>query len=187
VRGAGPLDSRKTPRHRRLFLGSRSSFLLLCRIVSLSACRARAGRAQRRYSPLHRGTGRDGRRPGRDGSRVALSAAIAYKAWHEPQPPAAPFQLEPEGPATRYDPGTCLVVVDVQNDFADPAGSLYVSGGAEIVPLVNAETGRALTAGAAVVYTADWHPEHTPHFAQDGGIWPSTVSAIPGEPSSTRS
>jgi nicotinamidase/pyrazinamidase len=23
-----------------------------------------------------------------------------------------------------------------------------------------------------VVYTADWHPAHTPHFAPDGGIWP---------------
>ena len=27
-------------------------------------------------------------------------------------------------------------------------------------------------AGALVVYTQDWHPEHTPHFAKDGGIWP---------------
>ena len=27
-------------------------------------------------------------------------------------------------------------------------------------------------AGAAVVATQDWHPPTTPHFAQDGGIWP---------------
>jgi nicotinamidase/pyrazinamidase len=65
-----------------------------------------------------------------------------------------------------------LVVVDVQNDFADPAGSLSVKGGAEIVPRVNVEVDRALAAGAAVAYTQDWHPAHTPHFAQDGGIWP---------------
>ena len=78
----------------------------------------------------------------------------------------------PQDPAGRYDPHTCLLIVDVQNDFADPAGNLYVNGGADVVPLVNAETGRALTAGAAVVYTQDWHPEHTPHFAADGGIWP---------------
>ena len=38
--------------------------------------------------------------------------------------------------------------------------------------LVNAEIERALAAGAAVAYTQDWHPAHTPHFAQDGGIWP---------------
>jgi nicotinamidase/pyrazinamidase len=74
--------------------------------------------------------------------------------------------------ATRYGPNVALVVVDVQNDFADPSGSLSVKGGAEIVPLLNAEIERALQAGAAVVYTQDWHPAHTPHFAQDGGIWP---------------
>ncbi len=78
----------------------------------------------------------------------------------------------PQDPAARYDPHTCLLIVDIQNDFADPSGSLYVGGGADIVPLVNVETGRALTAGAAVVYTQDWHPEHTPHFTADGGIWP---------------
>jgi nicotinamidase/pyrazinamidase len=26
--------------------------------------------------------------------------------------------------------------------------------------------------GALVVATQDWHPESTPHFAKDGGIWP---------------
>lgn len=72
----------------------------------------------------------------------------------------------------QYGPDVALVVVDVQNDFADPAGSLSVKGGAEIVPRVNAEVGRALAAGGAVAYTQDWHPAHTPHFAQDGGIWP---------------
>jgi nicotinamidase/pyrazinamidase len=75
-------------------------------------------------------------------------------------------------PNTRYGPHVALVVVDLQNDFADPAGSLSVRGGADIVPLVNAEIERALAAGAAVAYTQDWHPAHTPHFAQDGGIWP---------------
>jgi nicotinamidase/pyrazinamidase len=78
----------------------------------------------------------------------------------------------PEEPDERYGPLVALVVVDVQNDFADPAGSLYVKGGAEVVPGVNAEIRRALAAGAAVTYTQDWHPAHTPHFAQDGGIWP---------------
>jgi nicotinamidase/pyrazinamidase len=71
-----------------------------------------------------------------------------------------------------YDPLTALVVVDLQNDFADPAGSLAVSGGDEIVPLVNAEIEAARTAGALVVWTQDWHPPATPHFLKDGGIWP---------------
>ena len=34
----------------------------------------------------------------------------------------------------RYDPATALIIVDVQNDFADPDGSLYVRGGETVVP-----------------------------------------------------
>lgn len=72
----------------------------------------------------------------------------------------------------RYGPSTALVVVDVQNDFADPQGSLFVQEAAAILPLVNSEARLADEAGALVVYTQDWHPESTPHFAKDGGIWP---------------
>lgn len=71
-----------------------------------------------------------------------------------------------------YDPRTALVVVDVQNDFADPGGSLYVNGGERVVPVIDAEIARARAAGARIVYTQDWHPEVTPHFQKDGGIWP---------------
>jgi nicotinamidase/pyrazinamidase len=71
-----------------------------------------------------------------------------------------------------YDPRTALCVTDVQNDFADPGGNLYVSEGEKVAPIVNDEIGRALTAGAFVVYTQDWHPPTTPHFAKDGGVWP---------------
>ncbi|MFU8839471.1 MAG: isochorismatase family protein [Nitriliruptoraceae bacterium] len=72
----------------------------------------------------------------------------------------------------RYDSHTALLVVDVQNDFADPDGGLYVAGGEEVVPVVNAEVAAAREAGALVVYTQDWHPPTTPHFAKDGGVWP---------------
>jgi nicotinamidase/pyrazinamidase len=71
-----------------------------------------------------------------------------------------------------YDSATALIIVDVQNDFADPAGSLSVRGGTSILPRLNLEIAAATQAGAAVVYTQDWHPESTPHFAKDGGIWP---------------
>lgn len=69
-------------------------------------------------------------------------------------------------------PASALLVVDVQNDFADPKGSLYVKGGEQIVPIVNSLIAAARAVGALTVYTLDWHPEHTPHFARDGGIWP---------------
>jgi nicotinamidase/pyrazinamidase len=71
-----------------------------------------------------------------------------------------------------YDERTALVVVDVQNDFADPDGSLYVRGGETVVPFVNGEIAAARAAGALIVYTQDWHPEVTPHFEKDGGTWP---------------
>jgi nicotinamidase/pyrazinamidase len=71
-----------------------------------------------------------------------------------------------------YDQRTALLVIDMQNDFADPAGSLSVAGGEALVDRINDEISRALDAGALVAYTQDWHPEVTPHFARDGGIWP---------------
>lgn len=71
-----------------------------------------------------------------------------------------------------YDTKTALIVVDVQNDFADPAGNLYVRGGEQVVPVANREVERAKAAGALVVYTQDWHPASTPHFKKDGGVWP---------------
>jgi nicotinamidase/pyrazinamidase len=72
----------------------------------------------------------------------------------------------------RYDPTTALVVVDLQNDFADAAGQLSVHGGANIVPIINGEILAARAAESTVVLTQDWHPASTPHFAKDGGIWP---------------
>jgi nicotinamidase/pyrazinamidase len=71
-----------------------------------------------------------------------------------------------------YDAATALLVVDVQNDFADPKGSLSVDGGEEVVPRANEQIGAAIASGAAIVYTQDWHPPSTPHFQKDGGIWP---------------
>lgn len=71
-----------------------------------------------------------------------------------------------------YDQTTAVIVVDVQNDFADPAGSLYVDGGDLIVPRVNAHMTQARLQGATVVITQDWHPASTPHFIPDGGVWP---------------
>jgi len=71
-----------------------------------------------------------------------------------------------------YDRSTALVVVDLQNDFADPKGSLYVGEGERIVPPLNRELERALAADAFVAYTQDWHPAQTPHFQSGGGVWP---------------
>jgi nicotinamidase/pyrazinamidase len=76
------------------------------------------------------------------------------------------------GSMLRYRPGVALIVVDVQNDFADPKGSLSVAGGVDVIPAINEQVNLARSNGALVFATQDWHPEHTPHFAKDGGIWP---------------
>jgi nicotinamidase/pyrazinamidase len=92
--------------------------------------------------------------------------------------PAAPADLVAMAELIRlasrpnYDHKTALLVVDVQNDFVDPRGSLYVPGAEQMIPVVNSEIARAKEAGATIVYTRDWHPPTTPHFARDGGTWP---------------
>jgi nicotinamidase/pyrazinamidase len=71
-----------------------------------------------------------------------------------------------------YAADSALIVVDVQNDFADPEGSLSVPGAKEAVAAANREIAAATQAGAIVVATQDWHPERTSHFVTDGGPWP---------------
>jgi len=70
------------------------------------------------------------------------------------------------------DSRTALIVVDVQNDFAHPDGSLFVVGAEQVVAHANEAIEEAASAGGLIVYTQDWHPEHTPHFERDGGLWP---------------
>jgi nicotinamidase/pyrazinamidase len=64
-----------------------------------------------------------------------------------------------------------LIVVDMQNDFC-PGGSLAVSGGNEIIPLINELIIEFLKRGRMVVKSRDWHPRITRHFAEFGGPWP---------------
>jgi len=72
----------------------------------------------------------------------------------------------------RYRQGVALLIVDVQNDFADPKGSLSVRGALDIIPVINREAALARSNGAFLVLSQDWHPRRTPHFIRDGGPWP---------------
>jgi nicotinamidase/pyrazinamidase len=72
----------------------------------------------------------------------------------------------------RYGPQVALLIVDVQNDFADPKGSLCVRGALDVIPVINGEAALARSNGARVILTQDWHPRRTPHFIRDGGPWP---------------
>lgn len=60
---------------------------------------------------------------------------------------------------------TALIVVDVQNDFAHPDGSLSLSGADEVVQRINDLQHNY----EHVVYTKDYHPAETAHFDQ----WPA--------------
>jgi nicotinamidase/pyrazinamidase len=75
--------------------------------------------------------------------------------------------------ATEYDALTALIVVDMQNDFGHPDGSLFVEGGNQLVEPINDEIAAAAQGSAVIVVTQDWHPATTPHFIDDGGVWPT--------------
>lgn len=55
---------------------------------------------------------------------------------------------------------SCLIVVDVQNDFC-PGGALAVPRGDEVVPIIN----RLAARFEQVVLTQDWHPRDHASFA----------------------
>ncbi len=74
---------------------------------------------------------------------------------------------------TELSTSAALIVVDVQNDFADPNGSLFVEGGEAVVAASNAAITAATERGELIVYTQDWHPPETPHFVDYGGVWPT--------------
>ncbi len=71
------------------------------------------------------------------------------------------------------DPGCALIVVDIQNDFADPRGALFVPGGDGVAELTAALVESARREKVLVVCTQDWHPRVTPHFKECGGPWPT--------------
>src|SRR5438309_4238260 len=67
--------------------------------------------------------------------------------------------------------GDALLIVDVQNDFC-PGGSLAVSRGEEIVPVLNRWIAEAAAAGVPVFASRDWHPANHISFKARGGPWP---------------
>ncbi|MBI4562712.1 MAG: bifunctional nicotinamidase/pyrazinamidase [Candidatus Rokubacteria bacterium] len=64
-----------------------------------------------------------------------------------------------------------LVIVDVQNDFC-PGGSLAVSDGDQVVPVLNQCIQRFAALNGAIFASRDWHPVVTKHFKAYGGVWP---------------
>lgn len=71
-----------------------------------------------------------------------------------------------------------LIIVDVQNDFV-PGGALAVSGGNEIVPLIN----KLMLQYPVIVATQDWHPaNHGSFSANHPGTNPGAMATLGGLP-----
>ena len=70
------------------------------------------------------------------------------------------------------EPGSALLIVDVQNDFC-PGGALAVAGGNEVVPVLNRYAEAFAAAGRLVIADRDYHPGRTTHFVEFGGTWPA--------------
>jgi nicotinamidase/pyrazinamidase len=77
-------------------------------------------------------------------------------------------------------PHRALLIVDLQVDFGDPSGSLFIEGAPAAIPHVLRLVERARAHGELVVWSQDWHPESTPHFTTGGGTWP--VHCVAGGP-----
>ena len=75
---------------------------------------------------------------------------------------------------------TALIVVDMQNDFVDPRGSLCVGSARATVPAIARLRDFARAHRLAVVYTQDWHRGDDPEFALWGahaiaGTWGAEI------------
>ncbi len=74
------------------------------------------------------------------------------------------------GPGDVKD-GDAVIVVDVQKCFG-PTGSLPVTDGDKVVPVLNEYVAAAKRVDAPVVASRDWHPPGHVSFTSEGGPWP---------------
>ena len=65
-----------------------------------------------------------------------------------------------------------LVIVDLQKDFYDPSGALYVKGGEKTVEEIKKLILTDLQINQ-VILTVDWHTPEDFSFKKNGGTWPT--------------
>lgn len=63
---------------------------------------------------------------------------------------------------------TAVLVVDMQNDFVDERGALFVPTAPATLAPIGELVERARSAGVPVIFTQDWHAPDDPEFS----IWP---------------
>ncbi|MGZ8181940.1 MAG: isochorismatase family protein [Methylobacter sp.] len=67
--------------------------------------------------------------------------------------------------------GDALLISDIQNDFL-PGGSLAVSEGELVIPVLNGYIDQFSHRQLPVFATRDWHPAKHCSFIRQGGLWP---------------
>lgn len=65
-----------------------------------------------------------------------------------------------------------LVIVDFQNDFCNPNGTLYVEGAEAAKANIIAYLKSSNPENVSVILTRDWHNVYDHSFKRNGGIWP---------------
>ncbi|HLJ58310.1 MAG TPA: isochorismatase family cysteine hydrolase [bacterium] len=75
---------------------------------------------------------------------------------------------------------TALLIVDMQNDFVDPQGRLYVPGAQNTVPVIAGLLATARAHEMSVIYTQDWHEPDDPEAAlwgphAEAGTWGAEI------------
>lgn len=68
----------------------------------------------------------------------------------------------------------CLIVVDMQYDFTNPNGSLYVKDGDKIISSINYLISKFKLDNLEnfIIASRDWHPVSHISFKDNGGEWP---------------
>ena len=66
---------------------------------------------------------------------------------------------------------TCLVVMDVQNDFSE-GGILPVKEADKVIEVLNQYVPHFQGIGAPIFAVRDWHPKNHVSFKERGGPWP---------------
>lgn len=67
--------------------------------------------------------------------------------------------------------GSALLTVDVQNDFCS-GGTLAVPNGDQVIAPLNIMISLFNRHNRLIIFSRDWHPRNTKHFAEFGGKWP---------------
>ena len=65
-----------------------------------------------------------------------------------------------------------LIIIDVQYDFCNPEGSLYVNNAEKIIPAIIDYVEKNKKEINQIIFTRDWHNPKDKSFEKYGGKWP---------------